>query len=443
MKIKHNRDRKSVQSTLDTLTTSLDTAMASRPWLSNSHVQTLLRGAAAAKPAVREAFSDHLRTLLQSDHPPRMSKRSLQLACAFVHISPATVASSSFERVTPAKAERNQSVATGFAQNLARGLREIALQQSQGEIDTPEKAQAFADQSLRLALAKKGVLHDAAVNLQLAPEHFALINNQRGMKAAIVQTATFLAELAKDHGGELRLDVRLLPKEGALAKRSGGERDTLFVPLSRGLSAAELRQQWSEGAFIRPGNVFNPFDHLRAGKLRAIWRLGRDPVGPLRTGLRRVFARSARDIGRSIERVIAGDDRKTHASELVRRFVSADAKTDAGQPLRENVIERFSAMSEVGLCEVLTRWKAVVGDADFAEALGEAATSSALHIIHGERIGGALHPALVRHADGAIDEVALSGRGLIDMRDDDVIAVEPNLARTLLGGAALERALTK
>ncbi|MCP4504164.1 MAG: hypothetical protein GY822_29930 [Deltaproteobacteria bacterium] len=144
--------------------------------------------------------------------------------------------------------------------------------------------------------------------------------------------------MAEDRGGEVSLVVALTPK-GDLNKTTGAERDTLWVPVNKGVDGQALRKDWDDGAFIKADNWWNPMDHMKAGKLRGMWKLVGNPVGVVRTRLRRVFGDVQSDLGKSLQGLMqkAGsvplEELREKATEVVRTFVGPDVETRDGANL--------------------------------------------------------------------------------------------------------------
>lgn len=332
-----------------------------------------------------------------------------------------------------------------------------------GPIRTVEDANAFAAATLARHLADVG-LDPAAAQVGLVFDRAlwpaSAFNNQHALEDATTAAAGFLAQMSRDRGGPVKLDVHLVPR-GRLERTEGTDRDNLYVPVNGGRDALELRQDWDGGRFLRADSWWNPTDHLQAKKLRTLWKLVGNPVGILRSGMRRVLDGAQADLLKSAGRLqdeagAAGPSRlRTGIAETIRAFVAPHVAGPDGQNLRDKLLARVAEADEQVLVSFLGRFSAVASDPGFLEEVSQfslQATSNRLrdsqlkiglvNVDTYDTVSVTPTSALARHGAPAVNDVELDGVrvGLVNVQSVDMVTVVPDLARMIFGGTALERA---
>lgn len=347
------------------------------------------------------------------------------------------------------------TIGKGIAAQMERFSQAVRDRAPEG-LSTAEAASAFASGALERFLDEKGVdpADREGLALNFPSEHWDSdqLKDFAGLERGIEQAAAFVAQLAKDGGGSVELDVHFVPK-GELKKRSGTERDTLEIPLAQGKSAGELRDDWDAGKFI-PSTWWNPFDSGK--RLRAVWKIAGNPVGPLRTRLRRRFARATGDLDKAFG-AVPKDRPREGLEKLIERFVRSD--------LVDEYKSRVSSLDDDGARGLLDRWRQVSKSPQFQEDARAGALSACVnHVRDARRTIGIINvdtmdsivvrdpvdPAVQKHTEGldkvdpdSVNKVELKGTrmGFVNVSSVDVVTVMPNLARMIFGGASLERAL--
>jgi hypothetical protein len=323
-----------------------------------------------------------------------------------------------------------------------------------------DDANRFAAERLALMLADHGVAQ-AAVSVKLARSMWTPgdFRNQQQLTRAIDASAAFAARLARDGGAAVQLDVLLTPR-GELSKTAGSPADALYVPVNRKFDEVTLRRDWSSGAFIRPDQPWNPLAHIEAGKQRTYWKLALDPVGEVRTRLRGVLGQTAAELTRAIDGTLArGLDEhslRAAARALVDGHVRGDVVGNGGGRFVDEAFARLDAMDAAGLTTFLQRWRREVNDGAAVEGITSWVSAGAGARIRDHRrtlglvnvdtfdaVTVAPDGALGRHGAAAIGDVELRGTrvGLVNVSSTDVVTVVPDLARMILGGTTVERAL--
>jgi hypothetical protein len=458
-------------------------------WLSFKEAGALLKAADGAGKKARNALMDKLGEGLNTGaidgQPLVLGARALKLVAnfcntdpqAYLQAAPALAAATGaahrlHNRFETGKAPTLQgaerlSPAGAMAQTVAGGLADIAAavatQTLAKDLSTLDGVRAFAEQQLDLHLADRGLKReDAAIDLRFDRAQWkpSDLGNARGLEACIDQAAAFLAQMAEDRGGAVRLHVQLTPK-GSLERTTGTDRDTLHVPVNKGVDAAALRSDWDDGAFIRVDNWWNPMDHMKAGKLRTLWKLVGNPVGVVRTRMRRVLQDAQVDLSQSLGKLLdkAGsvpvDELREKTAEVVRSFVGPEVKDRAGGNLREALLGRVAELDEQQLVSFLGRCNDVATDAGLLEEVNEFALGATANRLRDSQlkiglvnvdtydtVSVAPDSVLGRHGKQATNDVELDGVrvGLVNVQSVDMVSVVPDLARMIFGGTAMEKA---
>jgi hypothetical protein len=458
-------------------------------WLSFKEASALLKAADGAPRKARNALMDKLGEGLNTGaidgQPLVLGARALKLVAKFCNTSPQAYldAAPALAAATGAAQRLNTrfeshkaptleggerlSPAGAMAQTVASGLADVAaaVQTAKGDADLSslDGVRQFANAQLDLHLADRGLnKDDAAIDLrfdraQWKPSDF---NNTRGLEDCIDQAASFLAQMAEDRGGAVRLNVQLTPK-GRLERTTGTDRDTLHVPVNKGFDAAELRSEWDDGGFIRADNWWNPMDHMKAGKLRTLWKLVGNPVGVVRTRMRRVLQDAQIDLSQSLGKLLdkAGDvpldELREKTSEVVRTFVGPEVQDRQGGNLRDALLGRVADLDEKQLVSFLGRWNDMATDAGLLEEVNEFALGATANKLRDSQVKIGLvnvdtydtvsvapDSVLGRHGEQATNDVELDGVrvGLVNVQSVDMVSVVPDLARMIFGGTAMEKA---
>ena len=458
-------------------------------WLSFKEVTQLLKAADGAPKKARNALMDKLGEGLNTGaidgQPLVLGARALKLVANFCNTDPQV-----YLQAAPALAAATgaaQRLGTGFetdkaptleggdrlsptgamAQTVSSGLADVAAAvatpKTASDLSSLDGVRAFANQQLDLHLSDRGLKReDAAIEMrfdraQWKPGDF---KNARGLEDCIDQAASFLAQMAEDRGGALRLNLQMTPK-GKLERTTGTDRDTLHVPVNKGFDAAELRSEWDDGAFIRPDNWWNPMDHMKAGKLRTLWKLVGNPVGVVRTRMRRVLQDAQVDLSQSLGKLLdkAGsvpvEELRDKTAEVVRTFVGPEVKDRQGGNLREALLGRVADLDEQQLVSFLGRWNDVATDASLLEEVNEFALGATANRLRDSQlkiglvnvdtydtVSVAPDSVLGRHGEQATNDVELDGVrvGLVNVQSVDMVSVVPDLARMIFGGTAMEKA---
>ena len=481
-------DKRSENELLTTLQEAIAPGRGNSHWLSFKEVGQLLDMAKTASPVDREALKSTLAAGMTSgnigERPLALGGRAARALGAFCGVDAQT-----YMQVAPAGVQALMARTTGFAgtaqknelvggtrkspsaamaQTVASGLADVAeaakTTSTPKDLTTLEGVRDFAQQTLALHLADRGIrAEDAGVELKFDRSQWTskALNNPRGLEQSIEGAAAFLAQMVEDRGaGDLKLAVALTPK-GDLHKTEGVDQDTLWVPTNKGVDAQQLRKDWDGGAFIKADNWWNPMDHMKAAKLRGLWKVVGNPVGVMRTRLRRTFGDVQGDLGKTLKGVLdkAGavptDELRQKAADVVRSFVGPDVKSAAGDNLRDTMLQKVATVDENVLVNFLGRWDANAADPGLVDDVSNFSLSATANRLKDSQlkiglvnvdtydaISVAPDSALARHGDMAVNDVELSGTriGLVNVQSVDMVSVVPDLARMIFGGTSMERA---
>lgn len=269
------------------------------------------------------------------------------------------------------------------------------------------------------------------------------------LEQGLASAAGFLAQLASDWGS-IDLHVMITP-DGDLIRTEGAAHASLFVPLGA-MNETELRSAYDDGKFIHADHWWSIPAHMSVAKRRALWQV--------RNKLRLAFRKAALLLVGDINQLRGktGKALREGTRRLVERAIGPEVEDSKGRPLQRDLLSRVDAApDDKSLITFLKRWRQSAADPRNSEGAAEfmAGALQGGNKVTDERNIWALiqvetidavtvapEDVLRRHGGPLLNEVTLKGTrvALIHVTSVDTVAVVPNLARMLLGGATAERA---